>query len=187
VTRHASSSYSGVHTQSLIRPPPLHLSFPYLTELSIVFSSLMRCLLTASLVVASLAGNVLSHKGDDGPVRRRKSLGFGPEHPHAVFRTGPIQVTNGFMPVHTNDPFVIAELFLQDLLGNQLSASNSYHIRQDSYTDSNTGVTHVYVRQIVNGLEVADGDMNINIKNGQVLSYGNSVGLYYFSELFECP
>ena len=136
----------------------------------------MRCLLTASLIVASLAGNVLSHKDGDSHVRRRKSLGFGPEHPHAVFRTGPFQVTNGFMPVHP-DAFVVAELFLQELIANELMASDSYYIRDDSYTDSNTGVTHVYVRQIVNGLEVADGDININVKDGEVLSYGSSVGL----------
>lgn len=135
----------------------------------------MRCLLTASLVVASLAGNVLGHKRDDSsPVRRRKSLGFGPAHPHAVFHTSPIQVTDGFMPAHMNDPFDVAELFMEDILGNQPSELSSYYIRSDSYTDSNTGVSHVYIRQIVHGLEVADGDININIKDGQVLSYGNS-------------
>lgn len=141
----------------------------------------MRCLLTASLVVASLAGNVLGHKRDDSsPVRRRKSLGFGPAHPHAVFHTSPIQVTDGFMPAHMNDPFDVAELFMEDILGNQPSELSSYYIRSDSYTDSNTGVSHVYIRQIVHGLEVADGDININIKDGQVLSYGNSVRLHMF-------
>jgi extracellular elastinolytic metalloproteinase len=50
----------------------------------------------------------------------------------------------------------------------------SYSIRDDSYTDTNTGVTHVYVRQFVNGLEVVDGDINLNIKDGVVISYGNS-------------
>jgi len=139
----------------------------------------MRRFLTASLVVASLVGSVLSHKGHDNPLRRRKSLGFGPEHPHAVFHTGPIYVTDGFMPTYSN-PLVVAELFLQDVLRNQLSELNSYRVREDSYTDSNTGVTHVYVRQVVNGLEVVDGDININIKDGQVLSYGSSVGLVSF-------
>jgi extracellular elastinolytic metalloproteinase len=74
-----------------------------------------------------------------------------------------------------SDPFEVARLFVEDILGNQLSESNSYKIRKDSYTDSTTGITHVYVRQIINGLEVSDGDMNINIKDGMVLSYGNSV------------
>jgi extracellular elastinolytic metalloproteinase len=144
----------------------------------------MRRLLTASLFVASLAGNVLSHKGGDKPARRRKSLGFGPEHPHAVFHTFPVQPTDGFIPEVTGPE--IAELFLQNLFGDQLSESNSYTIRDDSYEDSNTGVAHFYVRQIVNGLEVADGDININIKDGQVISYGSSVGLSISDNLRAC-
>ncbi|KAJ7164487.1 Fungalysin metallopeptidase-domain-containing protein [Mycena filopes] len=73
-----------------------------------------------------------------------------------------------------SDPIQVARIFVEDILGNQLSESNSYQIRNDSYTDSNTGITHVYVRQIVNSLGVSDGDMNINVKDGLILSYGNS-------------
>jgi len=73
------------------------------------------------------------------------------------------------------DPMEVARLFVDDVLMGQASVDSSYKIRKDSYTDKNTGVTHVYVRQLVNGLEVADGDMNINIKDGMVISYGNSV------------
>ena len=73
------------------------------------------------------------------------------------------------------DPLDVARIFINDVLSTQHGLS--YRIRKDSYTDKNTGVTHVYVRQLVNGLEVTDGDMNINIKNGVVLSYGTSVCL----------
>ena len=143
----------------------------------------MRCFLTAPLVVASLAGYVYGHRHapasstDEGRVGlRRKSLGFGPEHPHAVFRSSPYQIqTNGFLPPDPSLPAVeVARLFIEDLLVGRPEGS-SYEIRKDSYTDKNTGVTHVYVRQLVNGLEVADGDMNINVKDGMVISYGNSV------------
>ncbi|KAJ7912533.1 Fungalysin metallopeptidase-domain-containing protein [Mycena leptocephala] len=135
----------------------------------------MRCLFTASLAIAGLAGT-LAHRVDDGPVRHRKSLGFGPVHKHAYYRSTPYQVvTNAFTRMSDDsDPFEVARLFVEDILGNQLSESNSYKIRKDSYTDSTTGITHVYVRQMINGLEVSDGDMNINIKDGIVLSYGNS-------------
>ncbi|KAF8966097.1 hypothetical protein BDZ97DRAFT_717570 [Flammula alnicola] len=68
----------------------------------------------------------------------------------------------------------VARLMMKDVLADSMSSSPSYKIRDDSYTDKNTGVTRVYVRQLVNGLEVVDGDMNINIKDGTVLSYGNS-------------
>lgn len=144
----------------------------------------MRYFFTASLLVASLAGHVYGHRQatpspyDEGRVsNQRKSLGFGPDHPHAVFRANPYQIqTNGFTPMDASmDPIEVARLFVDDVLMNKKSMSSSYKIRSDSYTDKNTGVTHVYVRQVINGLEVADGDMNINIKDGMVISYGNSV------------
>lgn len=143
----------------------------------------MRCFLTASLVVASLAGHVYGLRQPtssplDGRVgHRRKSLGFGPEHPHAVFRASPYHIqTNGFTPLDPSmDPLDVARIFVDDVLSSQSVQGLSYKIRKDSYTDKNTGVSHVYVRQLMNGLEVTDGDMNINIKDGVVLSYGTSV------------
>ncbi|GBE85615.1 Extracellular metalloproteinase MEP [Sparassis crispa] len=73
----------------------------------------------------------------------------------------------------SNDPFEVAQRFVQELTRSS-SPSGSFVIRKDSYTDKATGVTHVYVRQYTQGIEVADGDMNINIKDGIVLSYGDS-------------
>jgi len=152
----------------------------------------MHCFFSLPLVVASLAGYVYGHGHatpisiDEGRINsRRKSLGFGPEHPHAIFRSSPYQIqTNGFIPTDPSlNPLEVARLFVDDLLLNQ-STGSSYEIRKDSYTDKSTGVTHVYVRQHVNGLEVVDGDMNINIKDGMVLSYGNSVCL---SDLCSTP
>jgi len=72
------------------------------------------------------------------------------------------------------DPFKVAQSFLDGLLADRLSGNNEYKIRDDSYTDVNTGVTHIYVRQFVNGLEVVDGLINLNVKDGVVLSYGDS-------------
>ncbi|KAF9026947.1 hypothetical protein BDZ89DRAFT_827216 [Hymenopellis radicata] len=131
----------------------------------------MRCLLIASLAAAAAAHS------SSGAGRLRKSLGFGPVHPHSVYHSSPYSiVTNGFVPQGPyTDAFEVARLFVEDVLVGQLSETHSYRIRKDSYTDRNTGITHVYVRQLINGLEVADGDMNINIKDGLVISYGNSV------------
>ncbi|KAG6887494.1 hypothetical protein C0992_012040 [Termitomyces sp. T32_za158] len=120
----------------------------------------MRRVLVASLLFAAHA------------LARRKSLGFGP-HTNAVFHSAP--VANGLLPMAPNaDPFDVAHRFVKDMLGTKLTEDMTYSIRKDSYTDSSTGVTHVYVRQLVHGLEVANGDMNINIKDGTVLSYGSS-------------
>jgi extracellular elastinolytic metalloproteinase len=140
----------------------------------------MRGLLSVSLVTAGLAVSAIAHPGlihDSNPARRRKSLGFGPVHPHAVFRSSPYQiVTNGFLPSSPqSDPIEVARRFVQDHLDGRLTPHNTFTIRKDSYTDKNTGVTHVYVRQVVNGIEVADGDINVNVKDGMVLSYGDSV------------
>jgi extracellular elastinolytic metalloproteinase len=44
-----------------------------------------------------------------------------------------------------------------------------------SHKASHNGVTHVYLRQVINGLEVVNGVGNVNVdRNGQILSVGNS-------------
>ncbi|KAF9005061.1 extracellular elastinolytic metallo proteinase [Cyathus striatus] len=138
----------------------------------------MRCLLTTTLALATLAGTVCAHLPPSStPLARRKTLGFGPTLPHAEFRSSPYQIsTSQFTPQDpSKDPIDVARLFVEDVLLSQDSdESRSYVIRKDSYTDKNTGVSHVYVRQIINGLEVIDGDMNVNVKDGMVISYGNS-------------
>jgi extracellular elastinolytic metalloproteinase len=59
----------------------------------------------------------------------------------------------------------------------------SYRLREDSYRDPTTSVWHLYYRQVFIGgaLEVSDGDINLNVLNGQVISYGDSVSVHYHS------
>ncbi|KAJ2140330.1 hypothetical protein IW136_002637 [Coemansia sp. RSA 678] len=46
---------------------------------------------------------------------------------------------------------------------------------KSAYRSEHTGVTHVYFKQVVNGLEVVNGNANVNIdKHGRVISSGNS-------------
>jgi extracellular elastinolytic metalloproteinase len=47
-------------------------------------------------------------------------------------------------------------------------------------------VTHVYAKQTYRGLDVADGDVNINVKDGSIISYGNEVsfGLILAKKVF---
>ncbi|MGH7177478.1 MAG: hypothetical protein ACREJC_08875, partial [Tepidisphaeraceae bacterium] len=41
------------------------------------------------------------------------------------------------------------------------------------YTDATSGITHIYLRQELNGLEVANADMNVNVtRDGRILSIG---------------
>jgi extracellular elastinolytic metalloproteinase len=45
---------------------------------------------------------------------------------------------------------------------------------KDTYSSGN-GVTHTYLKQLINGKEVFNGDFNINVdKSGKVISYGSS-------------
>ncbi|KAJ2438608.1 hypothetical protein GGF42_008241, partial [Coemansia sp. RSA 2424] len=51
------------------------------------------------------------------------------------------------------------------------------------YRSEHNGVTHVYFRQVVNGLEVVNGNANVNIdRRGYVISSGNS-----FAESYSSP
>lgn len=133
-----------------------------------------RILLILTLVAIGIAHDGFPNHGGPQP-KRRKTLGFGPDLPHSIFATTsyspPIQSFGGV----DIDPIDVAKAFVEDLRGDDLTPLNTYTIREDSYTDKNTGVTHVYVRQIVNGREVINGDINVNVKDGKVISYGNSV------------
>ncbi|KZV98936.1 hypothetical protein EXIGLDRAFT_739121 [Exidia glandulosa HHB12029] len=103
----------------------------------------------------------------------RKSLSFGPHLTHARYEANPApSLLAAANAASDKDPHAVAKAFLGDRY--PATAGVDWKIREDSYTDANSGVTHIYARQYVNGLEVADGNLNINIKNGQVISYGDS-------------
>jgi extracellular elastinolytic metalloproteinase len=132
----------------------------------------MRLYSSTSLAFVGLVGYALAH---DGPPSRRKTMGFGPVHPHAKFHASPVSYAKA--SVYTSDPYEVARSFVTELLQDQLSADNEFALRKDSYTDKATGITHVHFRQMVNGIEVADGDINVNVKGGTVISYGDSVSV----------
>ena len=161
----------------------------------------MRISITPSLVFLAISSGALAqlagthaHGGAHDLGQTRKTLAFGPDIPHAVFNTRPsfsaqaLDASSGLLPGSdpSADPFNTASTFVRDLLNadGQLSDASSFELRSDSYTDDNTGVTHAYFRQLVNGLPVADGLINVNVKDGVVLSYGDSVcghSIAYFS------
>jgi extracellular elastinolytic metalloproteinase len=123
---------------------------------------------TIGVLLLATVGSVLA---------QRKSLGHGPRLPHAKFVTEVPHIPS-FAPLKT--PKDVAKLYLGAILqqpnGHTPSEGVDYVVRDDSYEDDNTGVTHLYIRQLVNGLEVADANINMNIKDGRLLSYGDSVG-----------
>ena len=57
---------------------------------------------------------------------------------------------------------------------NLTPADISDYVITDQYTSKNNGITHIYLRQRHNGIEVADANININIdREGNVINMGN--------------
>ncbi|KAG9120834.1 Fungalysin/Thermolysin Extracellular metalloproteinase 5, partial [Ceratobasidium sp. 392] len=109
----------------------------------------------------------------------RRSLAFRQSLPNLRFIVDPPPISAYDVHDSVLDPNVVARRFIEEHI---LGGVFDYYIRNDSYTDQNTGVSHIYTRQIANGIEVADADMNLNIRDGRVLSYGSSVFSGQFPE-----
>ncbi|CAG8601888.1 11685_t:CDS:2 [Ambispora leptoticha] len=95
---------------------------------------------------------------------------FGPELKHRKYTAPslaeqkPIYSSSSF-----SDPKEIALEFVKEHL------TNSEFKVKNSYKSEHNGVTHVYLRQVINDLEVMNGDINVNVdENGRVISYGDS-------------
>ena len=103
---------------------------------------------------------------------RRKTMGFGSHLPHARFTQPAVEFQAMSKDI---DPFTVAAEFIQQLYGDKLSSGHfGTWVRPDSYTDSATGITHVYVGQSFRGYTVTNAYMNLNVKDGRVISYGSS-------------
>ncbi|KAI8979534.1 Fungalysin metallopeptidase-domain-containing protein [Mycotypha africana] len=99
------------------------------------------------------------------------SRSFGPEVPFRDYATlNHRQRQTDYSAFTITDlPEDIAIAFAESEL-----TSSDFTVQSSYKTDLN-GVTHVYLRQKVNGLEVLNGDININVDRfGNVISYGNS-------------
>jgi extracellular elastinolytic metalloproteinase len=76
-----------------------------------------------------------------------------------------------------SNPYWVARSFVTALLKDELSEVNRFTLRQDSYTDKTTGVTHVFFSQVINGIEVANGEVSVDVKGGALISYVDSVSI----------
>ncbi|KAH9978443.1 hypothetical protein BJV77DRAFT_1112778 [Russula vinacea] len=77
------------------------------------------------------------------------------------------------------NPFEVARGFFAETL-----KEFWYILRKDSYTDKAIGVTHVFSRQLINDIEVADGDINVHVMDSGVISHGN---LFYRGDVSNIP
>lgn len=80
----------------------------------------------------------------------------------------------------SKDPIAIAKAYIS--LKNNF-AENSVRVAS-FHTSPHNGVTHVYLQQVVNGLDVSNGVANVNVdKSGKILSAGNA----FFTEAAPAP
>src|SRR6185369_12133801 len=101
-------------------------------------------------------------------------LNFGPNLNHRKYSAPSIREFGPlyYDPFYSNDPKKIATSFVEEL------HPSSDFIIKDIYKSDHTNVTHVYFKQVVNGLTVANGDLNVNVDNhGRVISFGDSFAL----------
>ncbi|KAJ2226557.1 hypothetical protein GGF40_002552 [Coemansia sp. RSA 1286] len=156
---------------------------------------MVKSVLVLGMALASMAANASASSFHGYQHNHRKDVKpFGPSarsgvH-HTVYST-PVQVqplrfgkrnlrasrlSGGVEDAELEDAVSIAASYL----------SEHHDIPEDNmklksaYRSEHTGVTHVYFRQVVNGLEVVNGNANVNIdKNGRIISSGNSFSSSY--------
>ncbi|CAG8615877.1 35644_t:CDS:1, partial [Racocetra persica] len=133
--------------------------------MKVKFSLLAWALLT-------LASSVPGHAHVDSPrgVEPARRINFGPELNHRTFSAPSIKKFGTFTAPDDADPKEIAIKFVKSKLHPKAD-----FVIKDIYKSDHNGVTHVYFKQVVNGLYVTNGDINVNIDQfGRIISYGDS-------------
>jgi len=98
---------------------------------------------------------------------RLKVPSFGPAVPNVVYADGP---KTG--PVATETvPQTAAVSFIK----RELQLTDADFVVKNVVPTKHNGMTHVYLKQVVKGVEVANGDINVNVnRDGSIFSYGSS-------------
>lgn len=89
----------------------------------------------------------------------RKSLGFGPRHAHHKYISNRYTSKVFAKSISTENLYQIALDLAVNVSGKQDGVD--YFVRSDSYNDPTSGLTFIYVKQTIHGLQVEDGDMNV--------------------------
>lgn len=106
---------------------------------------------------------------------RMQYRNFAPSIPQYFYEPVPhiiqleeMQSKSAFAPV---DPIRAGLNFIN----NKLNISDKDYVLKDAYTSSHNQITHIYLKQLVNALEVINGDINVNVdQSGRVVSMGSS-------------
>lgn len=112
------------------------------------------------------------------PVKQEKpiSLSFGPPAIHSVFNTAPLNPRDHPFSNNTGDTASVLA-FAKWYIEKVLKYPKDSWLVTETGVDASTGVWRVDVRQLAhNGtIEIVDGNISLNILNGEVVSYGDSV------------
>src|SRR5438045_3385123 len=89
-----------------------------------------------------------------------------------------LQKTGQFLsPAKAGASLKIAQDFLTAHAGDLglLPGDLSSAIVTDQYTDADSGVTHIYLRQVYNGLPVINGNLGVNVaRDGRIINVNSS-------------
>ncbi|EPB87397.1 hypothetical protein HMPREF1544_05823 [Mucor circinelloides 1006PhL] len=136
----------------------------------------MRYSISSAILLLVGASSALAAVAPYGDLPRKEyqkglSRSFGPEVPYREYTTpswSQRQKDYSQFTI-TDNAEDIAVAFAE------AEITSSEFVVTSAYKSDLNGVTHVYLRQKVNGLEVLNGDININVDRfGQVISYGDS-------------
>lgn len=136
----------------------------------------MKYSISSAILLLVGASSTLAAVVQQGDLSRKEyqkglSRSFGPEVPYREYTT-----PSWFQRQKDYSQFTITDN-AEDIAVAFAEAelTSSEFIVTNAYKSDLNGVTHVYLRQKVNGLEVLNGDININVDRfGQVISYGDS-------------
>lgn len=126
--------------------------------------------LKISLALLCLLSPGLTHESQ---TTHCKTLASGP--PHEFHTVIPIPSPND--PFFNSNPFDISRGFVMACLKDPIFGDNGFTLCKESYTDEASGITHAFYCQIINGIEVVDGNISVNIKDRAVISYNDSVSI----------
>lgn len=119
------------------------------------------------LYLTSVAHSHSDHQNVYSPGRREN---FGPELHHRHYESPSILQYGTFTAPSLIDPKKVAINFVKT----KLHPESDFTIK-NSYNSEHNGVTHVYFKQVVNGIPVSNGDLNVNVDRfGRIISYGDS-------------
>ncbi|KAJ3056991.1 Fungalysin/Thermolysin Extracellular metalloproteinase 5 [Rhizophlyctis rosea] len=141
--------------------------------------SLFGLVLGAAAVLSSAHPTASHGKSHDASVTARSHGNFGPDLPHQKFVHG-VDIEAGLVTLLTSEskqrlePVDAAVEYVAETLGlPQTSFSVS-----SSHRSKHSGVTHIYLQQLVDGVEVSNGVANVNLDNAnRVISFGHSFHL----------